>query len=200
MRVIAGTAGSLPLKAPEGMNTRPTTDRIRETLFNMLQKEVPGAVFLDLFSGSGAIGIEALSRGAKKAYFVEKDPKALDIIEQNLTFTKLKNRAILIKQDVVSALCGIREEAADIIFMDPPYRQDLERPVLACLGERPFVTPDTLVIVEAYLGTDFSYAAETGFCVVREKKYKTNKHVFLRKTGGQHPGGADSIPSTERQK
>ena len=78
MRVIAGTARSLPLKAPEGLDTRPTTDRIKETLFNMLQAEIPGSVFVDLFSGSGAIGIEALSRGARKAYFVDNAPKALN--------------------------------------------------------------------------------------------------------------------------
>ncbi len=76
MRVIAGTARSLPLKCPEGLDVRPTTDRIKETLFNMLQADVPGSIFLDLFSGSGAIGIEALSRGAEKAYFLENSVKA----------------------------------------------------------------------------------------------------------------------------
>lgn len=80
MRVIAGTAGSLPLKAPEGLDTRPTTDRIKETLFNMLQPYIAGAVFVDLFSGSGAIGIEAISRGAEKAYFIDNSPKALACI------------------------------------------------------------------------------------------------------------------------
>ena len=76
MRVIAGSARSLPLKAPEGLETRPTADRIKETLFNMLQTDVPGCVFVDLFSGTGGIGIEALSRGARKAYFVENAARA----------------------------------------------------------------------------------------------------------------------------
>ena len=83
MRVIAGTARSLPLKTPEGMDTRPTTDRIKETLFNMLQTYIPDCVFVDIFSGSGGIGIEALSRGARKAYFIENAPKALACIEDN---------------------------------------------------------------------------------------------------------------------
>ena len=96
MRVIAGTARSLPLKAPEGLDTRPTADRIKETLFNMLQAYIPGAVFVDLFSGSGGIGIEALSRGAKKAYFIENAPKAIACIRQNLTFTKMEDRAIVL--------------------------------------------------------------------------------------------------------
>ena len=115
MRVIAGTARSLPLKTPEGLDVRPTTDRIKETLFNMLQWDIPGGIFLDLFSGSGSIGIEALSRGARKAYFVDNAPKAIACIQQNLAFTKMEDRAVVWKQDVCSALGSIREEAVDII-------------------------------------------------------------------------------------
>lgn len=181
MRVIAGAARSLPLKTPEGMDTRPTTDRIKETLFNMLQADVPGSVFVDLFSGSGGIGIEALSRGAKKAYFVENSEKAILCIRQNLSFTKMENRAIVIKQDVCSALNSIYEEAVDIIFMDPPYGSDQEKDVLAMLGNARYVTEDTVIIAEAALKADFSWAGESGFVVAKEKKYKTNKHVFMRK-------------------
>lgn len=181
MRVIAGTARSLPLKTPEGMDTRPTTDRIKETLFNMLQADVPGSVFVDLFSGSGGIGIEALSRGAKKAYFVENSEKAILCIRQNLSFTKMENRAIVIKQDVCSGLNSIYEEAVDIIFMDPPYGCDHEKNALAMLNAARYVTEDTVIIVEAALKADFSWAEELGFEVTKEKKYKTNKHVFLRK-------------------
>jgi len=181
MRVIAGTARSLPLKTPEGMDTRPTTDRIKETLFNVLQPELPGCVFVDLFSGSGGIGIEAISRGAKKAYFVELAPKAISCIQQNLTFTKFTDRGIVIKQDALAALSGIREEQVDVIFMDPPYNQEHEKRVLTLLKTLPYVTEDTLIVVEADLHTDFSYLSDLGFEVVKEKKYKTNKHLFLRK-------------------
>lgn len=181
MRVIAGTARSLPLKTPEGMDTRPTTDRIKETLFNILQADIPGSVFVDLFSGSGGIGIEALSRGAKKAYFVENAEKAISCIRQNLSFTKMENRAIVLKQDVCSALHNIYEEAVDIIFMDPPYGCNHEKDVLAILKAARYVTEDTVIIVEAAIKTDFSWAEESGFEVTREKNYKTNKHVFLRK-------------------
>ena len=181
MRVIAGTARSLPLKAPEGMDTRPTTDRIKETLFNILQAEVPGSVFVDLFSGSGGIGIEALSRGAAKAYFVENAARAISCIEQNLSFTKTENRAIVLKQDAVSALPRIYEKEVDIIFMDPPYECGLERDVLGALGGMRYVTQETLVIVESALKTSFSWAEGLGFAVVREKRYKTNKHVFLKR-------------------
>ncbi|MCM1111831.1 MAG: 16S rRNA (guanine(966)-N(2))-methyltransferase RsmD [Muribaculum sp.] len=184
MRVIAGTARSLPLKTPEGMDTRPTTDRIKETLFNMLQPYVPGGVFVDLFAGSGGIGIEALSRGAKRAYFVENAPKAIACIGQNLTFTKFTDRGIVIKQDVVAALSGIRESSVDIVYMDPPYRQEQERRVLSVLCGMPFVTRETLIVVEAQLQTPFEWTRELGYEISKEKKYKTNKHLFLRYTGG----------------
>ena len=181
MRVIAGTARSLPLKTPEGMDTRPTTDRIKETLFNMLQADIPGAVFVDLFSGSGGIGIEALSRGAKKAYFVENAPKAISCIQQNLSFTKLEDRAILLKQDAASALSSIFEKEIDIIFMDPPYGHEYEKQVLSALKNMPYVTENTLIVIEASLSTDFSYLSEMGYELQKEKCYKTNKHIFCRK-------------------
>ncbi len=194
MRVIAGSARSLPLKAPEGLETRPTADRIKETLFNMLQTDVPGCVFVDLFSGTGGIGIEALSRGARKAYFVENAARAAACIQQNLAFTKLQERAVLLKQDACSALGGIREEQVDIIFMDPPYDCGEEKAALAVLGRMPYVTEksyvtqDTLIVVESSLKTDFSWLEETGFRILEkkgkpvEKHYRTNKHVFIKRT------------------
>ena len=103
MRVIAGSARRLLLKSPEGLDTRPTTDRIKETLFNMLMPNLPDAVFIDLFSGSGGIGIEALSRGANKAYFVENNQKAVACITENLEHTHLSDRAVVLKQDVFAA-------------------------------------------------------------------------------------------------
>ena len=95
MRVIAGTARSLRLETIDTMDTRPTTDRIKETLFNIISRELPDCTFLDLFSGSGAIAIEALSRGAKQAVLVEQNRKAVDCINRNLEFTKLKDKRIL---------------------------------------------------------------------------------------------------------
>ena len=181
MRVIAGSARSLPLKAPAGLDTRPTTDRIKETLFNMLQQFVPGAVFVDLFAGSGAIGIEALSRGAAKAYFADNSPKAIQCISENLLFTKLQEHAIVLKQDAVSALSNIHEDHVDLIFMDPPYDAGLEELILTALRGRTYLTEETLIIVEASLRTDFSYLDQLGYEIVKDKQYKTNRHVFLRK-------------------
>lgn len=181
MRVIAGKARSLKLKTPEGLDTRPTTDRIKETLFNMLQPYLPDAVFIDLFSGCGGIGIEALSRGARHAYFVENHKEAIACIQDNLKFTRLIDDATILKQDVLSALPGIHEKEADVIFMDPPYGLSFEKQVLTALREMPYVSENSLIVVESLLDTDFSYAASLGYCVTKEKCYKTNKHVFLKK-------------------
>ena len=180
MRVIAGTARSLPLKTPEGMDTRPTTDRIKETLFNMLQTRIAGSIFVDLFSGSGGIGIEALSRGAGKAYFVEYDKKALTCIKDNLNFTKFTDKACVIPADVCSCLDRISEKA-DIIFMDPPYESGLDVEVLRLLKSAGCIMEDTLIIVEAALHREVEEYEKLGYFVEKEKKYKTNKHVFLYK-------------------
>ncbi len=181
MRVIAGSARRLLLKSPEGLDTRPTTDRIKETLFNMLMPNLPNAVFIDLFSGSGGIGIEALSRGANKAYFVENNQKAVACITENLEHTHLSDRAVVLKQDVFAALRGSIRDTADIIFLDPPYQQEYDRKVLELLRDAAFVTDDTLIVVEASATTSFDYVDTLGFVVEKSKQYKTNKHVFIKR-------------------
>ena len=182
MRVIAGIARSMPLKAAEGDNTRPTTDRIKETLFNMLQSDIAGCRFLDLYSGSGAIGIEALSRGAKEAVLVENARQAIAVIKDNLTFTKLADSGKLLNMDVLQALRSLEGKGVfDIIFMDPPYNNELERQVLEYLKDSTVADKNTLIIVEADLQTDFSYVESLGYRQLRSKEYKTNKHVFLER-------------------
>ncbi|MDE7177201.1 MAG: 16S rRNA (guanine(966)-N(2))-methyltransferase RsmD [Lachnospiraceae bacterium] len=181
MRVIAGTARSLRLKTPEGSETRPTTDRIKETLFNMLQPYLLDAVFVDLFAGSGGIGIEALSRGARHAYFVENEKKALACIRDNLQFTHLADQATILQTDAVSALYSIHEKEADIIFMDPPYDCAHEERVLEALTNLPFVTKNSLIVIETSLKTDLTYLDELDFSLEKEKIYKTNRHIFCRK-------------------
>lgn len=182
MRVIAGKAKSIPLKTVEGQDTRPTTDRIKETLFNMLQTELADCIFVDLFSGSGGIGIEALSRGAKKAIFVEKALKAVACIKENLEKTKLTDEAVVMAADAVSAIYRLENsEPADFIFMDPPYHMQLEQQVLEALKNSSLVDEYTTIIVEADLHTDFSYAEDLGFTITKQKKYKTNQHVFMER-------------------
>lgn len=181
MRVIAGSAKRLLLKTPEGMETRPTTDRIKETLFNMIQDDLYQCQFLDLFSGSGAIGIEALSRGASQSVFVENHPGAVEIIRSNLKTTHLEEQAIVMSCDVITALKRLEEQknSFDFIFMDPPYNCFHEKRVLEYLAHSSLVTQDTVILVEASKETDTSYLPDLGFHLDRVKEYKTNKHLFI---------------------
>lgn len=136
MRIIAGTARSLPLKTIEGKDTRPTTDKTKETLFNVMQFDVPGAYFLDLFAGSGQIGLEALSRGAAYAVFVENSRKATSCIEDNIHFTKFDKVSRLMMTDAVTAVRTLEGKYKfDIVFMDPPYNKELEKEVLITLSD-----------------------------------------------------------------
>lgn len=182
MRVIAGTRRSMPLKTIEGLGTRPTQDRTKETLFNVLQNDVPGSIFLDLFSGSGSIGIEALSRGAKKAYLVENNREAAACIRSNLEFTRFTDDAVLMETDVMTALRRLEGKAVfDLVFMDPPYRHEYERQVFEYLAGSSLIHEDTVLVAEAAKDTGFDYLEELGFSVVKVKQYKNNMHVFIRK-------------------
>lgn len=183
MRVIAGTAKRLQLKTLEGLDTRPTTDRIKETLFNMIDPWIADCDFLDLFAGSGGIGIEALSRGAREAAFVEKNPKAMAIIKENLKHTRFEMNALTYQMDVCAALVRLDgRKQFDYIFMDPPYNCLLERKVLEEVSRMNLLKENGMIIVEASLQTEFDYLDDFGYTLVKEKKYKTNKHVFIEKS------------------
>ena len=182
MRVIAGSRRHLILKTVPGMAVRPTQDRTKETLFNILNPYLADCRFLDLFSGSGAIGIEALSRGAKDVVMVEQSADSLACIKENLKSTRLTEEARLLSMDVFRAVPQLEAEgkAFDIIFMDPPYDNELEKRVLELLANSCLVNTDTIIVVEASLETDFSYLENLGFERYREKKYKNNQHVFIQ--------------------
>ena len=186
MRVIAGSAKRLQLKTLDGLDTRPTTDRIKETLFNMISPYLYDCRFLDLFAGSGGIGIEALSRGAGEAVFVEQNPKAMACIKENLKKTKLEERAVTMATDVMTALRRMEGSGTfDYIFMDPPYNKLLEKQVLEYLAESKLIDEDSVIIVEASKSTDFSYVESFGFSVLKKKEYKTNLHLFLALEGSE---------------
>lgn len=181
MRIIAGSARSLPLKTISGIETRPTTDRIKETLFNMLNPKIPGCKFLDLFAGSGQIGLEAISRGAQAAVFVENNKKAALCIEENIHFTKFSEKCTLLVKDVISAIHWLEgKETFDIIFMDPPYGKKQEKEVLQNLVDSSLITKDSLLVIEMAKDTDISYIEELGYTIIKEKIYKNNQHIFLQ--------------------
>ncbi len=182
MRVIAGTARSMPLKTIEGMQTRPTTDKIKETLFNMLSADVPGARFLDLFAGSGQIGIEALSRGAEYAAFVEQNKKCITCIEDNLKFTKMAEFSDVIKGDVFACLPRLRSYGKfDIIFADPPYAMEREEDLLNGIYENDLLSDYGIIVIEASISRDLAFIDDAKFVVTKDKLYKNNRHIFLEK-------------------
>ena len=186
MRVIAGKARRILLKTIDGLDTRPTTDRIKETLFNIINTRLADCDFLDLFSGSGSIGIEALSRGAKSAVFVENNKAAVTCIKTNLKNTKLNSAAEILQLDVVASIrtLELQGKVFDVVFMDPPYNQQIEKTVLEVLQNSNIIYCNTMIIVEASLETGFEYLENTRFRIIRQKEYKTNKHVFIElKTG-----------------
>ena len=190
MRVIAGSARRTQLKTLEGMDTRPTTDRIKETLFNMIAPYLYDSIFLDLFAGSGGIGLEAVSRGAKKAVFVENSKKAAACIQENIRFkenlqkTHFERKGMTMQMDVMTALYKLEgEKQFDYIFMDPPYNHELEKSVLTYLAESSLLSEEGIIIVEASKETEFDYAEDLGYHIIKEKEYKTNKHVFLEPAG-----------------
>lgn len=184
MRVIAGSARSVPLVAPRGKDvTRPTTDKIKETLFNILNFDLPGSNFLDLFAGSGGIGIEALSRGAEYVAFVDNSKDAADCINYNLKHTKLDSKGQLLKTDYLRAIATLESmgKKFEFVFMDPPYEEYLEKNVLERLSASDIIDKETVIIVEASDHTDFSYVDDLGYTIDRIKNYKSKMHVFMHR-------------------
>ena len=180
MRIIAGSARGIKLAAPEGIKTRPTTDRIKESLFNMISPDLLNCSFLDLYSGSGSIGLEAVSRGAKKAILVDSSPDCYNIIMSNAVRTKLTSLITIHIKDVTLALKQLSqyEESFDIIFMDPPYEDSSVVNVLQCILIAKILSPTGYIIVES--GSQKMLPAIKGLEVFKQKKFKTTTLSFLR--------------------
>ena len=182
MRVVAGSARSVMLITPEGKGTRPTTDRIKETLFNVIQADVADACVLDLFAGSGGLGIEALSRGAEKAVFVDRSGEAIKCIDANLKKTKLIDKAKVLQCEFGTAIVRLAAsgEKFSLVFLDPPYGMGLELSALKALFEAGLLEEDALVVVEEAKGHDPSEILKLPVELIKTKEYKTNRHYFFR--------------------
>lgn len=180
MRVISGSARGLKLKSPEGLNTRPTADRIKESLFNIIAPYIYDCSFLDLFSGTGAIGIEALSRGAKEACFVDFDKNSIDIINQNISLAKFEQKAIVHNLSVLDAIdkLAINNKKFDIIFLDPPYDKNLLLPALKKIEDTKILKDDGFIICEQHIKEEELNLKN--LCIYRIKEYKITKMVFLK--------------------
>lgn len=151
MRVIAGQFRSRKLAAVPGVETRPTSDRLRETLFNVVGPRITDSVFIDLFAGTGGVGIEAISRGARQVYFVESEKKAARVIRENLQSLKIEDGAEVLEREAVNALRLLETQAVvcDICFLDPPYEQQgAYAHVLDVLAQSQLITANSIVIAE----------------------------------------------------
>lgn len=173
MRVIAGIAKKRQLKAPRGLQVRPTSDRVKEALFNILGPSIAGSSFLDLFAGTGNIGIEALSRGADRAVFVERDIKNIRIIKDNLGITGLEANARLLCLNVNKAisLLGQEGQVYDLIFIDPPYLKDLVSSTLNNIIKNDLLKPGGTIIVESSKRDPTPRDAAASLRLLRQEKY-----------------------------
>jgi 16S rRNA (guanine(966)-N(2))-methyltransferase RsmD len=171
MRVITGKARGINLKTPEGLQTRPTADRVKEALFSIIQFDIPGARVLDLFGGTGQLGIEALSRGAKSATFVDASNTACNLIRENLKRTRLQEESRVICSDYLAFL-GRCSEKYDIIFLDPPYAEVFLENALNRIAEIDILQSGGIIITERPLEKELSMDFP-GYS--RSKDYKYGK-------------------------
>ena len=148
MRIISGKARGTKLYTLEGMNTRPTLDRVKESIFNIIQGEIQDAKVLDLFSGCGAIGLECLSRGAKKAVLCDKSKEAIGIIKRNVQKTHMEDSAEILNVDFEACLEKIKNQQFDIIYLDPPYATDYISKALTKIVENKIINAESIIIVE----------------------------------------------------
>ena len=171
MRVITGKARGIQLKTPDGMLARPTADRVKEALFSIINFDIPGAKVLDLFGGTGQLGIEALSRGAESAVFVDSREESCKLIRENLRRTKLEQNAKVIRSDYLDYLNRCRE-SYNIIILDPPYAEVYLENALKRITEIDILQSDGIIITERPLGKELPWDFE-GY--TRSKDYKYGK-------------------------
>jgi len=180
MRIITGSARGAKLKAPKGQNTRPTADRIKESLFNILGSFIYDKNVLDLFSGTGNLSLEALSRGANHAIMVDCSLDSISTIKFNATHTKLIDKSTILKADVFATIkkLHLKQTKFDIIFCAPPYHQDLCLKVLQMLHEYPLLTEDGIIImehgIEDKLPSDFHQ-----YTLLRNQKYGSTTQISI---------------------
>ena len=171
MLVITGKARGVQLKTPDGMQTRPTADRVKEALFSIINFDLPGADVLDLFGGTGQLGIEALSRGAKSALFVDHSEQACRLIRENLKRTKLEQNSRVVRADYMDYLSRCRE-SYDIILLDPPYAEVFLENALKRITEIDILQSGGIIVAERPLGKELPWEFE-GY--TRSKDYKYGK-------------------------
>lgn len=179
MRVITGKARGVTLKTPDGLQTRPTTDRVKEALFSVIQFDIPGANVLDLFGGTGQLGIEALSRGAKQAVFIDESDKACRLIRENLKRTKLEQQGSVLRSDYMAYLARCNEKF-NLIFLDPPYAEVFLENALKRITEIDILQSGGIIVTERPLGKELFFEFQ-GYTRSKDYKYGNTLVTLYRK-------------------
>ena len=179
MRVISGSARGVQLRTPDGLKTRPTADRVKEAMFSIIQFDLPFAKVLDLFGGTGQLGIEALSRGASYCYFIDELDQACKLIKDNLSKTKLNDKAKVIRSDYSSFLKTTAEKF-DIIFLDPPYAEVFLENSLKIITEIDILQSGGIIVTERPLGKELLFEI-SGFSKSKDYKYGNTLLTIYRK-------------------
>jgi 16S rRNA (guanine(966)-N(2))-methyltransferase RsmD len=180
MRIISGTSKGRKLVTPRSQSLRPTSDRVKESIFNILQDEIVGKVVLDLFAGTGNLGIEALSRGAKKTIFVEKGRQALRLIQRNLTQFGLEEQSEILPKDANRAIGILKQkgESFDLILMDPPYQKGLIQKTLMKLNSHQIYHKDSILVIEHNRREPLSTVMD-GWNLIRQRRIGDTLISFL---------------------
>ena len=181
MRVISGIARGTKLDSLEGLVTRPTLDRVKESMFNIIQNKIENACVLDLFSGSGALAIECLSRGAKEAYICDKSKDAIKIIKKNIEKTHFESKAVIINKDYLKCLDEINKKF-DIIFLDPPYESNFAEEALKVIIKKELLNNDGIIIFETDK-KDISNIEKLDINIYDLRKYGRVELIFLNRKG-----------------
>lgn len=181
MRIISGKARGTKLYTLEGDNTRPTLDRVKESIFNIIQPDIQNSIFLDLFSGCGAMGLEAVSRGAKKAILCDKSKDAVNIIKKNIEKTRFSNNTVVLNMDFKLALENEIKEKIDIVYLDPPYKTDFIYKSIEIMLKKSIINENTKIIIE----TDdkervLKEIENLNIKVIDERKYGRAQVIFLK--------------------
>jgi len=178
MRVISGSARGCKLTPVPGMNTRPTTDRVKESIFSIIQMQVRGARVLDLFAGTGQMGVEALSRGAARCDFVDHDKTALATLRRNIAAARVDSRAYVTAGESTAFLRRCRPQSMDLIFLDPPYGGKILNQALSDIETFDILSPSGIILCESAVED----VVESGLVRGREYRYGTIKITVLKKT------------------
>ncbi len=182
MRVISGEAKGIRLNSPPGDTTRPITDRVKESLFNILGDYIVDCIFLDLFAGTGGVGIEALSRGARSAVFVEKDRRVVKVLKENLNATRLTTHATVVCRDVFKFIKKAEQTSFDIIYIAPPQYRGLWAKTLWVLDEQPLLSANGMVIAQIF-PKEFEELELHSLSLLDQRKYGSTLLCFYERAG-----------------